>query len=93
MTIPSIENPVVQFHLRPFLTKRVALYTSSTEMRQRIVEKTIFKATSDPSILQDDPIDIALARLLHETAIVELRINKSMFQPGPIGHQLWQQGG
>lgn len=92
MTIPSVEKPIVQLQIRPLLNERVTLYTSSSEMRKRIVEKTILKATSDPSLLLDDPIDVALQRLLHETAVHELRIKRDEFQPGPIGHQIWEKG-
>lgn len=91
VTIPSMEKPIIQFQIRPLLSERVTLYTSSTEMRHRIVEKTIRKATSDPSILLDDLIDEALYRLMHETAVQEMNINRDKFQSSPIGHQLWRK--
>ncbi|WP_313618035.1 hypothetical protein [Agrobacterium sp.] len=91
MTIPSIEKPIIQFQIRPLLNERVKLYTHATTTRQRIVETTIMKATSDPSILLDDLIDEALFRLMHETAVQELGIKDAEFQPAPAGNELWRK--
>lgn len=93
MTIPSMDKPIIQLQIRPLLNERVTLYTSSREMRKRIVEKTINKALSDPSILLDEHIDDALHRLLHDTAVEEMQIRKDEFQPGPTGVHPWHTGG
>jgi hypothetical protein len=91
MTIPSLDKPIVQFEMRPLLSARVTLYTSSKEARQRIVEKTILIATSNPGILADEDIEASLYRLLHETAVHELRMNTRTFQSEEFGHQGWSR--
>ena len=88
MTNPSIEKPIIQLQVRPLLTERVKLYTSSREMRRRIVEVTILKATNNASLFLEDDVEGSVYRLLHETAVEEMNITKDMFQPGPIGHHL-----
>jgi hypothetical protein len=81
MTVPSLDKPIIQFEMRPLLSARVTLYTSSKEARQRIVEKTILIATSNPGILADEDIEASLYQLLHSTAVQELQINSNRFQP------------
>lgn len=93
MSSPSMEKPIIQFQIRPLLNERVTQYTSSIEMRHRIVEKTILKATNDPTSLVEDPIDSALFHLMHETAVQEMNIKKDEFQPGSFGVHPWHTGG
>ena len=88
MTNPSIEKPIIQLQVRPLLNERLKLYTSSREMRRRIVEVTILKATNNASLFLEDDVEGSVYRLLHETAVEEMNITKDMFQPGPIGHHL-----
>lgn len=88
MTSPSFERPVFQVQIRPLLYDRVTLYTSSTEMRERIVEVTILKATSDPLTVFEDDVEGSLYHLLHETAVEEMHINNDMDRTGTVGDQL-----
>ncbi|WP_313618760.1 hypothetical protein [Agrobacterium sp.] len=88
MTGPSFEKPMFQVQIRPLLCDRVTLYTSSPEMRERIVEVTILKATSDPFTVFEEDVEGALYHLLHETAVEEMHINKDMYRTDTVGQQL-----
>lgn len=50
------------------LHRLASAYTSSKDLRIRLVEKTIRIAMNDPELVLDEPIDEALHRLLRQVA-------------------------
>ncbi|NWJ27596.1 response regulator [Rhizobium sp. RM] len=63
---------VSQSNLRALLHKWAFCYSPDTACRGRIVERTIMTLTSDPSVLDNRPVDNALRCVLHAVAKDEL---------------------
>jgi hypothetical protein len=72
--LPSATHQDAAFEIRPLLYKLACQYSSSEDVRNRIVEKTIFVAIDRSDILFDREVDEVLHNLLHETAVEELKL-------------------
>lgn len=65
------------FDLHKALNDRASFYTTSGQLREKIVQRCLLLALDDPSLMLKDDIEQAMFQILHDVACEEYQLAKS----------------